>query len=84
MVKKEELNHLSKDDLIKLLIRFAPHMGEKELPNKQEHETVPISVFNNKELSALETICKYLKENKHYNYHEIAQLLNRNDRTIWT
>jgi len=43
---------------------------------------IPVSIFNRK-LSSLETICKYLRENLNLNYHEIAQLLNRNERTIW-
>ena len=50
----------------------------------QEHETLlPINVFNNDRLSALETIVKYLKENKQFTFHNIAVLLNRDDRTIW-
>ncbi|MAG15992.1 hypothetical protein CMO88_02940 [Candidatus Woesearchaeota archaeon] len=51
----------------------------KEIPKEIE---VPASVFSRK-LSSLETICKYLKENLGLSYHEIAELLNRNDRTIW-
>ena len=45
---------------------------------------IPISVFSNDRLGTLEIICKYLKEIKSLNYHEIAVLLNRDDRTIWT
>ena len=45
---------------------------------------IPISIFNNNELSCLETIVKYLKEEFKLRFHEIALLLNRNDRTIWT
>ncbi len=84
MVKKEVFDQLSKKDLIELLERFAPHVTEKDLPAKKEVESIPITVFDNKKLSALETICKYLKENTNKTYHEIALLLNRNDRTIWT
>jgi len=49
-----------------------------------EKNTIPISVFNNNELGCLETIVKYLKEYLKLRYHEIAVLLNRNDRTVWT
>ena len=52
---------------------------KKEVP-KEIH--IPISIFN-KELSSLESVSKYLKENLSLSYHEIAELLNRNDRTIW-
>ena len=45
---------------------------------------IPISIFKVEGLSALETICKYLKEELDLNYSKIALLLNRNDRTIWT
>lgn len=60
----------------------------KELISKAEKKSkkeirIPISVFDNKELSILEDICKYLKEELGLNFHEIALLLGRNDRTIW-
>ena len=45
---------------------------------------IPISIFEVGDLSALETICKYLKEELDLNYAKIALLLNRNSRTIWT
>ena len=45
---------------------------------------IPVSVFEAKELSALEVICKYLKEELEFSYNKIALLLNRNNRTIWT
>ena len=44
---------------------------------------LPVSIFNNEELGCLETIVKYLKEELGLKFHEIALLLNRNDRTIW-
>ena len=52
----------------------------KIIPKK---DFLPISIFNNDELSCLETIVKYLKEELNLRFHEIAVLLNRNDRTIW-
>jgi len=45
---------------------------------------IPVSIFEIPGLSALETICKYLKEELDLNYSKIALLLNRNSRTIWT
>ena len=44
---------------------------------------LPVSIFDNKELSALEAICKYLKEELGLRYSEIAKLLNRDQRTVW-
>ncbi len=45
---------------------------------------VPISIFSNLKLSVLESIVKYMKENLSLTYHNIAVLLKRDDRTIWT
>ena len=53
----------------------------KRVPRK---DLLPISIFSNDELSCLETIVKYLKEEFNLRFHEIALLLNRNDRTIWS
>ena len=49
-----------------------------------EDNNIPLSVFSIKKLSTLEIIVKYFKENLHKKYHEIALILNRNDRTIWS
>ncbi len=45
---------------------------------------VPLSLLRDRSVSILESIVKYLKEKKKLTYHEIAVLLNRDDRTIWT
>jgi hypothetical protein len=45
--------------------------------------SIPITIFTNK-LGGLEGLVKYLKENIGMTYHEIAEITNRNDRTIWT
>lgn len=60
--------------------------------NKQQKEqelmlkylTVPSSIFLDRELAPLESISEYLKEQKGLSYHEIAVLVGRDDRTIWT
>ena len=51
---------------------------------KSLQEGIPLSAFLNEKLSSLEIIVKYLKENIGKTYHEIAVLLNRDDRTIWS
>ena len=45
---------------------------------------IPSYIFKDRSLSVLEAIVKYLKEERMLSYHEIAVLLKRNDRTIWT
>lgn len=42
------------------------------------------SIFRDRMLSVLEVLVEYLKDKKELSYHEIAVLLNRDDRTIWT
>jgi len=45
---------------------------------------VPSSIFKNRQLAVLESLVCYLAETESMSYHEIASLLNRDDRTIWT
>lgn len=45
---------------------------------------VPLSIFDNDKISALEAVVKYLKENKGLKLKDIARTLNRNSKTIWT
>ncbi len=50
----------------------------------REGVMIPVEIFRDRTLSVLEVITEYLKEQRHLNYHQIAELLNRDDRTIWT
>lgn len=54
------------------------------IANKPKSLSIPTSIFKDRELSVLEAIAEYLKDKKGMRYSEIAQLLNRDDRTIWT
>lgn len=45
---------------------------------------VPLEIFSNERFSPLEAVVAYLKEEKNLSFHEIALLLSRDDRTIWT
>lgn len=66
----------------------AYNASKKKLPSKYEifpsKYFIPVSILRNKELSVLENIVFYLKEEFSLNYHEIAVLLKRDDRTIWS
>jgi hypothetical protein len=44
----------------------------------------PYSIFSNKKLSALENISIFLKEKFSLTYAKIADILQRDERTIWT
>ena len=56
-------------------------MSEKE---ERTSIVIPSSIFQDRELSVLEAMVEYFKEKKGMKYSEIARLLNRDDRTIWT
>jgi IS30 family transposase len=45
---------------------------------------IPAYILQDRSLSVLEKIVEFLKEDKSLTYHEIALLLHRDDRTIWT
>jgi hypothetical protein len=45
---------------------------------------VPLNIFEDRRLSSLEALVEYLKEKRHLTLHQIAVMLNRDDRTIWT
>ena len=45
---------------------------------------IPTNIFRDRELSVLETMIAYLREEHGLKYSEIAKILNRDDRTIWT
>ena len=46
--------------------------------------SIPLQIFSNKNLSILENLVFYLKEQKGMGYHEIALEIKRDDRTVWT
>lgn len=45
---------------------------------------IPIEILQDKKLSVAEHLVKHIKETYNLNYHEIALLMKRDDRTIWT
>lgn len=46
--------------------------------------SIPVSILQDRNISVLENIVSYLKDTFGLTYHNIAVLLNRDDRTIWT
>ena len=55
----------------------------KEKLKVLEGEKIPASIFRARLLSVMESLVEYLKE-KGMKLSEIAALLNRDNRTIWT
>ena len=46
--------------------------------------SIPVSILKDRTLSVLENVVSYLKDTFGLTYHNVAVLLNRDDRTIWT
>ncbi|MCK5283749.1 MAG: hypothetical protein KAK00_10190 [Nanoarchaeota archaeon] len=46
--------------------------------------SVPVSIFSNRKMSVFENLVVYLKEKRDLRYKDIALLLKRDERTIWT
>ncbi|MBA3064779.1 hypothetical protein FP803_05055 [Candidatus Woesearchaeota archaeon] len=68
------LKSLSKPEKIEVVSFLTEQLKENVLP---------VFIFKNNSLSALETIVKYLKEEHNLSYAEISRLLNRSSKTIW-
>ncbi len=62
---------ISKEEIIKL--------AEKK---NELIQTIPIKILSTKELSSLEAIVKYLRENHNLTYKEIGALVNRNPNAL--
>lgn len=68
-------------ELIEALESFLEEY--KEDRERSNGHNIPLEVFSDRTLGVLETAVKYLKENNQLNYSRIAEVLNRDDRTIW-
>lgn len=56
---------------------------KERLAFKETPIQVPLSIFKHESLSSLEALVRFLKGTG-MNYAEIARLLNRDQRTVWT
>ncbi|MBR9699934.1 hypothetical protein GOV09_05745 [Candidatus Woesearchaeota archaeon] len=45
---------------------------------------IPVHLLSNRRLSILEVVASYIKDKYSLKYREIATLLDRDDRTVWT
>jgi hypothetical protein len=64
--------------------RNAKRKLQAKLAEKISPYSIPVKILHNRKLSVLENLVSYLKDNFSLSYHNIALLLNRDDRTIWT
>ena len=52
--------------------------------NKKKEMKIPISIFSTRKLTTFESLVMYMKDEVGHTYHEIAVMLQRDDRTIWS
>jgi hypothetical protein len=93
-ISTDKLELLGKDksaQALKLLLEsFSEKYGMSSadvisaLSGKSVEDGIPLAVFRTDKISCLEIIVKYLKEETKKTYHQIAIILNRDDRTIWS
>lgn len=57
---------------------------KKRISRKSSYISFPSSIFKDRSVSVLEALSEHLRDSKNMSYHEVAVLLNRDDRTIWT
>jgi len=89
LLSKEIKQEYSKEKQ-EIIILLAKEIKKKYKLNNQEivqlieteKQEIPLSIFKY-DSGALESICRYMKENLNMRYKEISDLLQRNERTIW-
>ena len=90
---KDELN-LSYHEIALILNRddrvvWASYNNAKKKFNgsfvfENNSKGIPVSLFANRDIGLLEALTKHLREQERMNNHQVAEILNRDDRTIWT
>ena len=82
----KQIAALTNRDHIALAVTYRN--AKKKMPAKFVEEispyAIPVTILQDRNLSVLENVVSYLKDTFDLNYHKIAVLLNRDDRTIWT
>jgi len=64
--------------------RFARKKMKTILKAPVSKYSLPVSAIASRKLSVLESIVYHLRNNYSLSYHEIALIMRRDDRTIWT
>ena len=64
--------------------RFARKKLGQELSAPATKQSLPVKVIADRKLSVLESIVHHLKKTYGLQFHEIALMLRRDDRTVWT
>ena len=56
----------------------------KKRPKTPSNIWIPSNVLRDNSISVLEAIVEFLKEKKGLTYHQIGELINRDERNVWT
>ncbi len=65
-------------------IKLGKYKEIMDLVDDTNQILVPIEVFSDRKLSILESLSIYIKDKFGMSYHQIAMILGKNDRTVWT
>jgi hypothetical protein len=94
LLETDKINLILQDKSVEALQILIQSISDKHqltpdellgaITSKHDTDDIPLSAFDTNKLSALEIVTKYLKENRNKKNSEIAQLLDRNDRTVWS
>jgi len=71
----EKKYNISKEELLKVA-------EDKRSKNSNLLNTMPLSILRSPKLSSLESIVKFLRENRRLSYDSIGKLLDRNPKTL--
>ena len=69
---------------IKRKYNFTPKQIIDIVNSPNPENLIPLNLFSNKKLGIMESLVKFLVENKHMRLNEISNLLNRDNRTVWS
>jgi len=59
-------------------------ISDNKLKEFQKNIQIPVSIFCDHRFGVLESLVHHLKKNHCLKIYQIAKILNRDDRTIWT
>ena|SRR3989344_6579955 len=79
-IDEVEVEGLTREEKLRLLSKLLSEFAKEESANEFN---IPVSIFN-KKLGSLESIVKYMKEELKLSNKKIGEMLNRDNRTIWS
>jgi len=89
-----EVVGLAKSEIAQLLRRdprtiwaaydHARRRFSSPLDTSDSHITIPVNIFSQRKYSVLETLVDHLKDGHKLRNSQIAALLNRDEKTVWT